>query len=567
MSAIDTQKPKQVGRILVESGLLTEEQLNEALSSQKQGEHRKLLGETIIELGFCSEEQVVESLAKAYGIPFARLTTAMADPSTIDALPNELIEKHCVIPLFRVDNVLTVAMAEPSNLFLIEELQQEAGCAVQVVAATQADIQKVLQASMPDPNVVVIDDLFDDYDGLDQSAPVFDVADLDQGSEGAPVIKLANYVIFNAVREGASDIHIEPDENQLRIRYRIDGRLVEKLKPPLPLAAPLVSRLKIMASLDISERRLPQDGAIHVKMKGHPIDLRVSTLPNQFGEKVVLRILDTRNTLVRLEQLGFDKDTLEGFRHGVRQPQGMMLVTGPTGSGKSTTLYASLLEINSQEINICTVEDPIEFNLVGVNQFQVNEKIGYTLAGTLRSLLRQDPDVIMVGEIRDVETAKVAVQASLTGHMVFSTLHTNDAPSAVTRLYNVGVEPYLISASLTGVLAQRLVRRLCPACREKVEPSAGALKWLEKRDHQLEHVYQPSGCSQCRRKGYLGRTGVYEMFVPDDVIRDAITGKATLDQLRALAKQKGMRTLLEDGLSKAAQGVTTLDEILRVTIT
>ncbi len=567
MNTTAPTQPKQVGQILIETGLLTESQLQEALAAQRQGEHRKLLGETIVELGFCSENQIVESLAKAYDIPFARLIPAMLDSTVLDALPREMIESQCVLPLFRVDDVLTVAVSEPSNLFLIEELQHSAGCAVQVVAASTADIQSVMQVVMPDVNNVVLDDLLDDFGNQPDDVPTFDLADLDQDSEGAPVIKLANYIIFNAVREQASDIHIEPDENQVRIRYRIDGQLVEKMKPPMPLAAPLISRLKIMASLDISERRLPQDGAIHVKMRGHPIDLRVSTLPNQFGEKVVLRILDTRNTLVRLEELGFDKETLDVYRHKIRQPQGMILVTGPTGSGKSTTLYASLMEINTQEINICTVEDPIEFNLLGVNQFQVNEKIGFTLAGTLRSLLRQDPDVIMVGEIRDTETAKIAVQASLTGHMVFSTLHTNDAPSAVTRLYNIGIEPYLISASLTGVLAQRLVRKLCPHCRERTSPTGNALRVLERMGRTIETVYQANGCSQCRRKGFTGRSSIHEMFMLDDELRDAVSGNATLDQLRALAVRNGMRTLLEDGLIKAGNGLTTLEEILSATVT
>jgi type IV pilus assembly protein PilB len=349
------------------------------------------------------------------------------------------------------------------------------------------------------------------------------------------------------------------------VRYRIDGHLVEKLSPPVQLAPALSSRIKIMAGLDISERRLPQDGAIHVKMDGRAIDLRVSVLPNKHGEKIVLRIIDNRNVLVRLEALGFDPDTLEAFRRQISQPHGLLLVTGPTGSGKSTTLYSALAEVNSPSINICTVEDPIEFNLVGVNQFQVNEKIGFTFPSTLRSLLRQDPDVIMIGEIRDAETAKIAVQAALTGHMVYSTLHTNDAPGAVTRLYNVGVEPYLISASLVGVLAQRLVRKLCPACAEETPPGPTTQRSLERLGQTMDRVFAAHGCSKCRKTGYTGRTGLYEMLTPDDEMRDAITAGATLNELRAHARRTGMRTLLEDGIDKIRAGVTTVEEVLRVT--
>ena len=559
---------KQVGQILIERGLLTQEQVEQVLRDQKQSGHRKLLGELIVELGLCTEDQVVEALAEANDMPYAKLTSRLADPRVLDELPREFIEKQCVLPLFKVDGVLTVAIHEPSNVFLIEEINNLAKGPVQMVAATARDINAVLQSQLPSGNVYVIDDILED--ALSESMmsleeATFDIAKLDETTEGSPIIKLANYLISNAVKEGASDIHIEPDENQLRVRYRIDGRLLEKVAPPFALNAPLVSRIKIMASLDISERRLPQDGAIHVNMQGRPVDIRVSTLPNKFGEKVVLRIIDNQNVLVSLEKLGFDKPTLERFRQQVHQPHGLLLVTGPTGSGKSTTLYSVLAEINTPDINICTVEDPIEFNLVGVNQFQVNEKINFTFANTLRSLLRQDPDVIMVGEVRDAETAKIAVQAALTGHMVFSTLHTNDAPGAITRLYNLGIEPYLISASLTGVLAQRLVRRICQHCREELTPSPTAIKAAERFGQSLTTVFAGTGCSKCRKTGVAGRIGIFEMLVPKDELRDAITAGATLGQLRQLATQSGMRSLLEDGFDKVRQGLTTVEEVIRVT--
>jgi len=567
MTTATTGTKRRVGDILLEHGLVTGEQIKQALAEQKKTGFSKLLGETIVEMGFCTEDQVVEALAEAYGMPYAKLTPRLVDPRVIDALPRDFIEKQCVLPLFKIDGTLTVAIHEPSNLFLTEEISQLVDGPVQLVAAPARDISATMQAYLPDANVLAVDDLLEDAAGVIEMVeqPSLDIASLAEDAEGSPVIKLANYLIFTAVHEGASDIHIEPDEGQLRIRYRIDGRLVEKMTPPVQMNAPLVSRLKIMASLDISERRLPQDGAIHVKMEGRPVDLRVSTLPNKFGEKVVIRIIDNRNVLVNLEQLGFDKESLDKFRRQIHQPHGLLLVTGPTGSGKSTTLYSALNELNAPDVNICTVEDPIEFNLIGINQFQVHEKIGFTFPSTLRSLLRQDPDVIMVGEIRDGETAKIAVQAALTGHMVFSTLHTNDAPSAITRLYNLGVEPYLISASLVGVLGQRLVRRLCPDCAQQTEPPPSLRRAAEHLGQTVERIFVGAGCARCRQTGTVGRVGVFEMLVPDDELRDAVTGGANLNQVRGHARRAGMRSLLEDGFDKGRQGTATIEEILRAT--
>jgi type IV pilus assembly protein PilB len=569
MDTTTAAPPKQVGRVLIDRGLITEAQIQQALAEQKKSGHHKLLGETIIELGFCTEDQVVEALAEAYGMPYVKLNPKLSDPRVLSALPREFIEKQCVLPLFKVDDVLTVAVHEPANVFLIEEIGEIAKCAVQFVAATARDIHASLALHQTNTKGLDFEELLEDVsESIDTvEEPSLDIANLADAADGSPVIKLANYIIYNAVRDGASDIHIEPDDNQLRVRYRIDGHLIEKLNPPVQMAAALISRLKIMASLDISERRLPQDGAIHVRIEGRPVDLRVSILPNRHGEKIVLRIIDNRNAMVSLAQLGFDMETLEKFQRQVKQPHGLMLVTGPTGSGKSTTLYAALAELNSPTINICTVEDPIEFNVPGINQFQVNEKIGFTFPGTLRSLLRQDPDVIMIGEIRDAETAKIAVQSALTGHMVFSTLHTNDAPGAVTRLYNVGVEPYLISASLSGVLAQRLVRKLCSSCSEEAIPPSNILRAAERLGQTVDRMFVGVGCSKCRKSGYSGRIGLYEMMTPDDEMRDAITASATLNALRGHAKRMGMRSLVEDGFEKIRQGITTAEEVIRVTAT
>ena len=570
MTTATAIQKKQLGQILEAKGLITPEQIDRALTEQRARGHTQLLGEVIVDLGFCTEDQIVAALADAYEVPYAKLTPKLVDPRAIELLPRETVEKHCCLPLFKVDGVLTLAMSEPANVFLIEEVGRQTGCTVQVVAASSADIQAVLQQYLPDANVFVIDDIMEDVSGENFElieAPAEDITDLEAIAGDSPVIKLVNYLIYCAVKDGASDIHIEPDDRALRVRYRIDGRLAEKLRPPAQMQAAIVSRIKIMAGLYISERRLPQDGGIHVMMEGRPIDLRVSTLPNKYGEKTVIRVIDNRSIMVNLEKLGFQPEMLKEFRRRIAQPYGLTLVTGPTGSGKSTTLYSMLAQINSDQINISTVEDPVEFNLKGVNQFQVNEKIHFTFANALRALLRQDPDVIMVGEIRDPDTAKIAVQAALTGHMVFSTLHTNDAPGAATRLYNVGVEPYLISAALVAALAQRLVRKICPNCKEAVAVEPNARLLLDKVGVEADELYEGRGCAKCNNTGYKGRIGIYELMVPDDEIREAIARRASLDELRKLALAKGMVPLQRDGLAKAVAGITTINEVLRVTAT
>jgi type IV pilus assembly protein PilB len=553
--------------LLIRQGSLTAEQLDKALEAQKQDNNAKLLGEVLIEQGACTEEQVLRALAEGYGVPFARVSPRICDPKVIDVLPREFLDKHTVLPLFKVRNRLSVAVTEPANVFLLEEVGRLTQCEILVVCATAKDIRATLETHLPSANIFVIDDIFDGEPGelslLEEKNE--DIVDMSEAAEGSPVIKLVNYLIYHAVREGASDIHIEPDEGALRVRYRIDGLLFERLRPPHKMLPAIVSRIKIMAGLDIAERRLPQDGGIHVMMEGRPVDLRVSTLASRHGEKVVIRIIDNRSVLANLEKLGFSYEVLKEWRKLIASPNGIILVTGPTGSGKSTTLYSVLKELNSEDVNISTVEDPVEFNLSGINQFQVNENIGFTFAGALRSLLRQDPDIVMVGEVRDQETARVAVQAALTGHLVFSTLHTNDAPGAITRLLNIGVEPYLVSASVLGVLAQRLVRKICTNCKEPYELPEHTRQSVERLLGDVEAFYHGVGCGKCRNTGYSGRIGIYELLIPDDAMRDRITATPNVNELRAMAIERGMRTLREDGINKVKAGITTIEEILQAT--
>ena len=565
---IATLQRKPLGQLLLAKGLLSQEQLDRALDEQRRSNHQKLLGEILVELHICSEDQITEALAQAYGVPYARVSPRVADPKVIAVLPKEFLEKHQVLPLFLVEGVLTVAVPEPANVFLLEEIERLSGYQVQVVAATTRDIKATLQTYLPNDKVFVIDDIIEEVKPEEFTlieAPVQDIGNLEQAAGDSPVIKLVNYTIYNAVKDGASDIHIEPGDNSLRIRYRVDGRLMEKLRPPFQMGAAVASRIKIMAGLDISERRLPQDGGIHVMMEKRPIDLRVSTMPGKYGEKVVVRIIDNDRTSVNMEKLGFSYETLKQWRKVISMPNGIVLVTGPTGSGKSTTLYACLQELNADDTNICTIEDPIEYAVNGVNQFQVNEKAGFTFANALRALLRQDPDIMMVGEIRDGETARLATQAALTGHLVLSTLHTNDAPGSITRLFNLGIEPYLVGASLAGILAQRLVRKLCQACREPYEPSPNEKRQFEKITGGVETLYKPKGCARCRNLGYSGRIGIYELLVPDDNMIERISQGATLNEIRELARSLGMKTLRQDGLEKVKGGITTLEEVYRAT--
>jgi type IV pilus assembly protein PilB len=569
MITLGKDQKLQLGQLLINSGVLTQPQLEEALNLQRTGGNRLLLGEVLLQQKFCTDDQIMEALAKSYGLPYAHVRPRVADPRVVEVLPREFLEEHCLLPLFKIRNNLTLAVAEPANVFLLEEVARLTACTVQVVVATHKDIKATLQTHLPQANVFVIDGINEDIEttelSLVETQPTEDIASLEAAAGNSPVIRVVNYLIYNAVREGASDIHVEPDESHLRIRYRVDGRLYEKTRMPAKMLPAIVSRIKIMAGLDIAERRLPQDGGIHVLMEGRPVDLRVSTICGKCGEKVVIRIIDNRNVLVDIERLGFSYETLKIWRKVIASPNGIVLVTGPTGSGKSTTLYSVLNELNDPEINICTVEDPVEFNLSWVNQFQANEKVGFTFATALRALLRQDPDIIMVGEIRDSDTARIAVQAALTGHLVLSSLHTNDAPGAVTRLINIGVEPYLVAASIQGVLAQRLVRKICPNCKTDYQPPVNVRHAVEKLAGPVETFYRGAGCAKCRNSGYLGRIGIYELLVPDDALRDRITAVPGVNELRELAAKCGMTNLRVDGMAKVKAGITTVEEVLRAT--
>ncbi len=569
-SMLDVTFRPQLGELLVERGILSADQLKQALEHQTVKGHKRLLGEVLVELNFASEQQVLEALAESYGVPCASHTARIADPKVASILPRDFMEDHNVLPLFLVRGTLTVAISEPTNLFLIEEIQRITGYEIQIVAVTATEIASTLRAYLPAANVFVIDDIYEDIDDADFSViekQVTEISDLEEVAGHSPVVKLVNYLIYSAVQDGASDIHIEPGDHHLRVRYRVDGKLFEKLSPPHQMHPAIVSRIKIMSNLDISERRVPQDGDVHVRMEGRPVDLRVSTMPGRYGEKVAIRIIDNRTGNVSLDRLGFCGTMLDRWKTVITQPNGVVLVTGPTGSGKSTTLYSVLNLINTNELNISTVEDPIESHVPGINQFQVNDKAGFSFATALRSLLRQDPDIMMVGEIRDAETASIVTQAALTGHLVFSTLHTNDAPSAVTRLVNIGIEPYLVAATLRGVLAQRLVRKICPHCKESYEPDPVIRKAVEEATGgtPIDALYRGPGCSRCRGTGFAGRIGIFELLIPDEEILTAIGGGANLHDLRDILTRRQFVRLRTDGMEKVRGGLTTAGEVFYVT--
>jgi type IV pilus assembly protein PilB len=569
MAQILLENRTQLGQLLLARGVVSQEQIDRALVEQREKGHRKLLGELLVEMGYCTENQIAAALAEAYGVPYAPISPKICDAKAVEILPREFLESHIVLPLFKVHDVLTVAVSEPTNVFLIDEIERISGCRVQVVCSTSKDIKATLQTYLPAANVFVIDDIIDE-EGLEEFTLIEnitqDISNLEEVAGQSPVVKLVNYLLYNAVRENASDIHIEPDDKKLRVRYRVDGKLYEKMRPPYQMHPAIVSRIKIMAELDIAQRRLPQDGGIHVLVEGRPIDLRVSVMPGNFGEKVVIRVIDPQKILYNLESLGFTYDNLLRFREVIQAVNGVVLVTGPTGSGKNTTLYAALSELNNEEVNICTVEDPVECNISGINQFQVNTAVGFAFSTALRSLLRQDPDIIMVGEIRDDATASIAVQAALTGHLVLSTLHTNDAPGAVTRLLDLGVAPYLLSASLRGVIAQRLVRRICASCKTEYDPSASIKRVVEAQGGDVAKFYRGVGCKKCRNTGYSGRIAIHELFVPDDEISEMVNERINTKKLRAKALERGMLPLYYDGIEKVKAGIVSIEEILRTTV-
>ncbi|MBP8304266.1 MAG: Flp pilus assembly complex ATPase component TadA [Phycisphaerae bacterium] len=507
-------------------------------------------------------------VAKAafYGLEFQRVETGDVDHTAFEKLPFDFIRRSGILPVKIEGATLIVATPEPGNVFGIEDAKRQTQMEVRVVVCGPEDVENACHALQEEESDVNLDDILSDMTEVEVVQDEAEESeDLEKMAGRSPVIKLVNYLISNAIREGASDIHIEPKEKICRIRYRIDGALFEAKQAPIKMHPAIVSRIKIMANLDISERRLPQDGKVSAIVGGRAVDLRISTLPTNHGEKTVIRILDSRSIIRGLEQLGMEPGTCRTFREQIDRPHGIFLVTGPTGSGKSTTLYTALRHMDGDKLNISTVEDPVEYQLDFCNQIQVNEKIGLTFAGALRSLLRQDPDIVMVGEIRDNETARIAVQAALTGHLVLSTLHTNDAPSSITRLVNIGIDAYLIAASLNAVLAQRLVRKICPACKEPFKVPEAMLPLISKVGLQPEQILHGAGCAQCRGSGYSGRLGIYELLVVDDRLREMINSDASVAAMRRAFCEGGGATLFDDGMEKVRQGVTTLEEILRVT--
>jgi len=566
MSDTFIENRMQLGELLLGKGIVTAEQIEDVLREQSDKGHKKLFGELLVDKGYCTDNQIASALAEAYGVPYAQVGPKLCDVKVLEILPREFLEKHLVLPLFKVYDLLTVAVSEPTNVFLIDEIERLSGCKVQIVCATVKDIKNTIQTYLPAANVFVIDDIIDE-EGLEDFTLIEniteDITNLEEIAGQSPVVKLVNYLLYNAVQENASDIHIEPDERRLRVRYRVDGNLYEKMSPPHQMHSAIVSRIKIMAELDIAQRRLPQDGGIHVLIEGRAVDLRVSIMPTNFGEKVVVRVINPQNIIFNLESLGFAYQSLQMYRKIMQSPNGIILVTGPTGSGKNTTLYATLVELNRENVNICTVEDPIECNISGINQFQVIESIGFNFSTTLRSLLRQDPDIIMVGEIRDKATATIAIQAALTGHLVFSTLHTNDAPTAVTRLIDLGIPAFLVSASVIAVMAQRLVRKICPGCKAEYMPSASIKNIVAKMGSQIDKYYRGLGCRECRNTGCSGRIAVHEL--PGEKVREMINRGASPKELRRQALKDGMVPLQLDGIEKVRAGIVPVEEVLRVT--
>ncbi len=573
------QGPKKlIGQILLENGVITQEQLDEALNVQKNTTEQ--IGRILVDLGHVTERDVLRAHAEQLGIPFLQLDETSVDEDVAKAIPQSVVQRYSAVPIRRSGNRLTVAMSDPSNVFALDDIRLITGYEIDPVLATAEDISVLTSGADGAGGQEELQDALEALDGGLGAALTdeLDIAaagteeDVDRAQameDEAPIIRVVNVVIQQAIKDRASDIHVEPDRRGVRIRYRIDGVLHEVMRVPKYVHAPLVSRIKIMGDMNIAERRLPQDGRIHIRHEGKDYDLRVSSLPTVFGEKVVMRILDQTSVLIGLNKLGMFGETQAQLESIIVQPNGMILSTGPTGSGKTTTQYSILNKINSVEKNILTIEDPVEYQLPGLSQVHVNRKAGLTFASAMRSFLRQDPDIIMVGEVRDLETAETAIQASLTGHLVLSTLHTNDAPSAITRLMDMGVEPFLIASSIIGVLAQRLGRRICPNCKEPYKPPVEALHRVGFSVDDMENVvfYRGRGCEQCRHTGYRGRTGVFEMMLINEEIADLCVKRAPLSEIRNAALANGMKTLKTDGFQKVMEGVTTVEEVMRVVFT
>ena len=590
----------KLGEILVRENLISPQHLRQALDYQR--EHGGRLGYNLVKLGLVSDDTITAVLSRQYGIPSVNLELFNIDDSVLRLIPQEVAQKYSVLPLSRVGATLTLAMVDPTNVFAMDDIKFMTGLNVEPVVVAEASIQTAIaryystsreielasvgaDVSVESSNgngfshadLVSLDTLDLDHD-LSSEVEVFedneeiDLSSLTRMSEDAPVVRLVNVLLVDALRRGASDIHVEPYEKELRIRFRIDGVLYDVMHPPLKMRDALISRIKIMSKLDISEKRLPQDGRIKVRVKvdsrSRELDFRVSTLPTLFGEKVVLRLLDKEKLMLDMTNLGFEPDSLVKFQRNIAKPYGMVLVTGPTGSGKTNTLYSALQSLNTIDTNIMTAEDPVEFNLPGVNQVQMKEQIGLNFAAALRSFLRQDPNIILVGEIRDFETAEIAIKAALTGHLVLSTLHTNDAPSTISRLMNMGIEPFLVATSVNLIQAQRLIRRVCKDCRKEHPTPVEALVEIGFSPEEAAKVktYKGKGCASCNDTGYKGRIGLYEVMEITDEIRELILIGASSLELRKKSIEDGMISLRESGLQKIRAGVTTIEEVLRETV-
>ncbi len=566
---------RKIGQIFIDLGFIDEDQL-EMLLAEQQRNRDELLGKIALEMGLISDEQLAQALAEQFDMQFIALNEAQIPPEVIEQVNEPMAELYRVIPVQFRDGVMTVATCDPQNLSIQDEMRTFLGHDIEVVVATEKEIQKAFEKYYSEDTESlesVVTELTEDDElaaaaqNLATDGPI-ELASMEAVADSAPVRKLLNMVLLMAIREHASDIHFEPFEDEFRIRIKADGVLYELVPPPRHLAFAITTRIKVMANLDIAERRLPQDGRIELAVGGHPVDLRVSVMPTMFGESVVCRVLDRSVVSLDLGKVGLNDATLEAFRTVMHRPNGIILVTGPTGSGKTTTLYSALTELNDITEKIITTEDPVEYDIDGIIQIPVDPDIGNTFANCLRSILRQDPDRILVGEIRDLETAEIAVQASLTGHTVFSTLHTNDAPSTVTRLKDMGIPTYMITATVEAILAQRLVRRVCSQCREPVETDEGLLAeaGIPLSDVKGKQFYRGTGCDGCNNTGYKGRVGLFELLVLNDELREMIMENASTDVLRERAKKFGMVTLRDAGMAFAADGTTTLEEVVRETV-
>ncbi|HEY6007654.1 MAG TPA: type IV-A pilus assembly ATPase PilB [Geobacteraceae bacterium] len=561
----------RLGELLVRNNLITKEQLTKALEEQKQSGGQLRLGSILIKNGLISEPDLTSFLSKKYGLPSINLSEFEVDGAVIKTIPVEIAQKYQIVPVNRAGSTLIIAMSDPSNIFAIDDIKFMTGYNVEVVVASETAIKTAIDkyydqsASLAD----VMSDLeMVDLEVIGEDEDV-DVSSLERATEDAPVVKLVNLILTDAIKKKASDIHIEPYERMFRVRYRIDGVLYEVMKPPMKLKNAITSRIKIMAELDIAERRLPQDGRIKIKLGGgKDMDFRVSVLPTLFGEKIVMRLLDKSNLQLDMTKLGYEPESLEHFKREIHKPFGMVLVTGPTGSGKTVSLYSALSELNKTTENISTAEDPVEFNFAGINQVQMHEDIGLNFAAALRSFLRQDPDIIMIGEIRDFETAEIGVKAALTGHLVLSTLHTNDAPATINRLLNMGIEPFLVASAVNLITAQRLARRVCGECKvvENI-PVQALIDAGVPADEAPEYVcYKGQGCTVCNGTGYKGRVGFYQVMPMFDEIRELILNGANTAEIKRESIRLGVKTMRMSGLTKVKEGVTSLEEVLRVTV-